>query len=66
MKVLNKTSISHTIKIIDAQGKPDTIHLNPGRPVMLPKGAAIDSTMIAEYKKILRTDPPLELPAASE
>lgn len=65
MKVLNKTDVPQSIKIITADGKSDTIQLNRGKPVTLPPGSQLDPTMIAQYKAILKTDPPLVVPVQS-
>jgi hypothetical protein len=65
MKVLNKTDVPQSIKIITADGRQDTIQLNRGKPVDLPAGCQIDPTMIAQYKAILKTDPPLVEPTHS-
>jgi hypothetical protein len=62
MKVLNKTDVPVSIKIVSADGKQDTIQLNRGKPVTLPAGYEIDPSMIAQYKAILKTDPPLVAP----
>jgi hypothetical protein len=64
MKVLNRTDVPQSIKIITADGKQDTIQLNRGKPVELPAGAQLDPTMIAQYVAILKTDPPLVVPTA--
>lgn len=62
MKVLNKTDVPVSIKIVSADGKQDTIQLNRGKPVTLPAGYEIEPTMIAQYMSILKTDPPLVVP----
>lgn len=63
MKVLNKTDVPVSIKIVSDDGKSDTIQLNRGKPVTLPPGYQIDPSMIAQYMNVLKTDPPLEVPA---
>lgn len=63
MKILNKTDVPQTIKIILADGRHDAVHLNRGRPVDLPEGAQLDPVMLAQYVSILKTDPPIVVPA---
>lgn len=65
MKVLNKTDVPQTIKIITADGKSDSIQLHRGKPIDLPPGAQLDPTMIAQYVGVLKTDPPLVVPVAA-
>lgn len=62
MKVLNKTDVPVSIKIVSADGKRDTIQLNRGKPVALPVGYELDPDMIPQYRAILKTDPPLSAP----
>jgi len=62
MRILNKTDVPQSIKVITVDGKHDTIQLNRGKPVDLPPGTQIDPSMIAQYKAILKTNPPLVIP----
>lgn len=67
MLILNKTAVVQNIKIVDKDGRADSISLQArgSRPVSLPPGAVLDPTMLGVYKDILRTDPPIVVPGAS-
>lgn len=66
MLILNRLDQVQTVKIVHADGTPDSVTLQPrgGRAIRLPAGAELHPAMLSTYKDTLRTDPKIVVPAA--
>lgn len=48
-KLINKTPVSQVVKIVLADGTPDSINLQPRSRALPPEGATIDPTEYSSY-----------------
>lgn len=60
MKIVNRTYFTQQISVVRADGALDSITLQArGRAIELPAGWSVNPDKIAEYKPLIKTDPPL-------